>query len=93
MAELDGLIADWTARSTPTTCSAGCTAPGCPAGRIFRARDMFADPHFAAREAIVRSPHPTSASSPCRTSSPKLSDTPGAVRHAGPALGEHNDEV
>ena len=24
---------------------------------------------------------------------PKLSDTPGAVVHAGPELGEHNDEV
>jgi formyl-CoA transferase len=24
---------------------------------------------------------------------PKLSATPGAVRSAGPALGEHNDEI
>jgi formyl-CoA transferase len=24
---------------------------------------------------------------------PRLSATPGRVRHAGPALGEHNDEI
>ncbi len=24
---------------------------------------------------------------------PRLSETPGAVRHVGPALGEHNDYV
>jgi len=24
---------------------------------------------------------------------PRLSDTPGQVRHAGPELGEHNDEI
>ena len=23
----------------------------------------------------------------------KLSDTPGAVRHLGPTLGQHNDEI
>ena len=31
---------------------------GVPAGRIYRAQDMLADPHFAAREAIVRVAHP-----------------------------------
>jgi formyl-CoA transferase len=64
-----------------------------PAGRIFRARDMFTDPHFAARNAIVTVPHPDFGQIPMQNVVPKLSATPGAVRTAGPALGEHNDRV
>jgi formyl-CoA transferase len=54
---------------------------------------MFADPHFAAREAIVTVPHPDFGDLPMQNATPRLSATPGAVRSAGPALGEHNDEI
>jgi formyl-CoA transferase len=54
---------------------------------------MFADPHFAAREAIVTVPHPDFGQLPMQNATPRLSETPGAVRTAGPALGEHNDEI
>jgi formyl-CoA transferase len=54
---------------------------------------MFADEHFAAREAIVRLAHPDFGELPMHNVFPKLSDTPGRVRHAGPALGEHNTDV
>ena len=54
---------------------------------------MFDDPHFAARDAIVRLAHPDLGDFPVHNVFPKLSETPGAVRHLGPELGEHNDEV
>lgn len=54
---------------------------------------MFDDPHFAAREAIVRLVHPDFGELPMHNAFPRLSETPGSVRHAGPALGEHNREV
>jgi formyl-CoA transferase len=54
---------------------------------------MLADPHFAAREAIVEVPHPDFGPLPMQNVVPKLSVTPGAVRSAGPALGEHNEHV
>jgi formyl-CoA transferase len=54
---------------------------------------MFADPHFAAREAIVRLAHPEFGELPMQGVFPRLSATPGRVRHAGPALGENNDEI
>ena len=66
---------------------------GVPAGRIYRAKDMLADPHFAAREAIVRLVHPELGDLPMQGVFPRLSSTPGRVRHMGPELGEHNDEV
>lgn len=93
MAELDSLIADWTAGWDADDLLALLHAGGVPAGRIYRAQDMFADPHFAARSAIVTLPHPAFGELAMQNVFPKLSASPGAVRHVGPALGEHNDEV
>ncbi|MEV6558585.1 CoA transferase [Nocardia sp. NPDC051756] len=93
MAELDELIGAWTATIETDRLLDRLHAAGVPAGRIFTARDMFADPHFAAREAIVRLAHPEFGELPMHNVFPKLSETPGAVRHPGPELGEHNQEV
>ncbi|GAA2211652.1 CoA transferase [Nonomuraea monospora] len=93
MAELDALVAAWTARLPAEDLLRTLHEGGVPAGRIYTAKDMFADPHFAAREAIVRVPHPEFGELAMQNVVPKLSDTPGSVRTAGPALGQHNDEV
>lgn len=93
MEELDGLIAEWTATLDADELLATLHNGGVPAGRIFRAREMFADPHFAAREAIIRVGHPEFGSLAMHNVFPRLSRTPGRVRHAGPELGEHNDDV
>ncbi|GLY97773.1 CoA transferase [Actinoplanes sp. NBRC 103695] len=66
---------------------------GVPAGRIYKAGDMFADPHFAAREAIVTVPDAELGDLPMQSVFPKLSATPGKVRSTGPALGSSNDEI
>ena len=66
---------------------------GVPAGRIYRAKDMFADPHFAAREAIVRLSHPDLGEIAMQNVFPKLSASPGSVRTVGPALGADNDRI
>jgi formyl-CoA transferase len=93
MTELDTLIAEWTVTLTADDLLARLHAGGVPAGRIFRAKDMFTDPHFAAREAIVRVMHPELGELPMQNVTPHLSRTPGKVRTAGPALGEHNQEI
>ncbi len=66
---------------------------GVPAGLIYRAPDMLRDPHFQAREAIVRVPHQEFGEVAMQNVCPRLSGTPGEVRHCGPGLGEHNDLV
>ena len=93
MTELDDLIAAWTATVDADDLLKRLHAGGVPAGRIYRAKDMFADPHFAAREAIVRLAHPEFGELPMQGVFPRLTATPGRVRHAGPELGEHNDEI
>jgi formyl-CoA transferase len=93
MEELDLLIACWTATRASGELLAVLHEAGVPAGRIFRAADMLADPHFAAREAIIRVAHPDFGDIPMQNVVPRLSVTPGAVRSAGPGLGEHNEPV
>ena len=91
--ELDDLIAQWTATVESGKLLELLHEAGVPAGRIFRAKDMLEDPHFAAREAIVRIAHRDFGEVPMQNVAPKLSTTPGRVRTAGPELGEHNEEV
>ena len=93
MDELDGIIAEWSSTIKADDLLERLHAGGVPAGRIFRAKDMFADPHFAARDAIVRLAHPDLGEFAVHNVAPKLSDTPGAVRHLGPELGEHNFKI
>ena len=93
MDELDELIAQWTVGFGTGELLGRLHDGGVPAGRIYTARDMFEDPHFAARAAIVRLAHPDFGEFPMHNAFPRLSETPGAVRHLGPDLGEHNTEV
>ncbi|TDC86268.1 CoA transferase [Actinomadura sp. 7K507] len=93
MDELDEIISAWSAGFETPALLETLHEGGVPAGRIYTAKDMFDDPHFAARDAIVRLAHPDFGELPMHNAFPKLSETPGAVRHAGPGLGEHNQEV
>ena len=57
-------------------------------------RDVFADPHFAARDMVVRVPHPgLERDTAIAGVAIKMSDTPGKVRHRAPLLGEHTDDT
>ena len=92
-AELDGLIAEWTSTLDAEKVTALMTEHGVPVGKIYRAKDMLEDAHFAARQAIVKVAHPLFGDIAMQNVAPKLSDTPGEVRWVGPELGEHTDDV
>ena len=65
-----------------------------PLGPILDAGDIFADPHFAARDMLPTLPLPGSEREVAVTGVvPKLSRTPGDVRHRAPLLGEHTVDV
>ena len=93
MTELDRVIAGWSRTLDAEELLAALHDGGVAAGRTYRARDMIADPHFAARESIVRLPHPAFGELAMHNVAPRLSDTPGRVRWVGPELGEHNEEI
>ncbi|BAN04282.1 CaiB/BaiF CoA transferase family protein [Ilumatobacter coccineus] len=92
-AELDGLIAEWTATMTADEVLELMVEHEVAAGGVYRAPDMLADPHFQDRESIVEVDHPRLGTFAMQNVFPKFSETPAAVEWVGPELGEHNDEV
>lgn len=92
--ELDDIIAEWTKGFTSDEIQALMDEHGVPAGKIFKAPDMFTDPHYKARDAVVKVSHPEYEKLYMQNVFPKLSETPGEIRWAGPTeLGQHNKEV
>ena len=60
---------------------------------IYDASDIFADPHFIARQTIVTVPDDELGDIRMQCVVPRFSETPVSVRRAGPSLGQHNDEA
>ena len=59
----------------------------CIRDSIFTIADIFRDPHYAARGSIVRAPDPELDGVAMANVVPRLSRTPGRVRHAGHDVG------
>jgi formyl-CoA transferase len=93
MAELDERIADWTAARPARAVLDLLHEAGVPAGLVYEPEDMLADPHFRARRSLVQVPDPDHGRVTMPAVAPRLSGTPGGVRWAGPALGQHTAEV
>lgn len=91
--ELDDLIGAWSLGFSAAELLHLLNAAGVPAGKIYKAPDMLADPHFAARQALVKVAHPDYANLVMQSVFPRLSATPGQVDWPGPPLGAHNEEV
>jgi formyl-CoA transferase len=64
-----------------------------PAGRIYTAADIAADPHYAARGMIQEIVAGDGERLKVPGVIPKLSATPGAIRGPAPKLGEHTEEI
>lgn len=93
-AELDELIGAWTSSFTVGALEDLLVEHGVPAGKIYRAPEMLADPQFAARGSLVEVEHPEFGSIIMQGVFPKMSRTPGRVEQLAPReVGEHNEEV
>jgi len=91
--ELDDIVSDWTRTIDAEELEALMDKHGIPSGKIYRAPEMLADPHFEARNAIIKTLHPEFGELLMQNVAPKLSATPGSVRLPGPGLGQHNEEI
>jgi crotonobetainyl-CoA:carnitine CoA-transferase CaiB-like acyl-CoA transferase len=91
--DLDREIGRWTVTMTADELIARLRAHGVPVGPINRAPELASDPHIAARDMIVRLAAGFDQEVAMAGVVPKLSRTPGSIRHVGPALGAHTDEV
>jgi crotonobetainyl-CoA:carnitine CoA-transferase CaiB-like acyl-CoA transferase len=92
--EVDALVGEWVAGLPAEEVLRRLDAAEVPSSLVYSVKDLFADPHVKARENIVTVPNPLGGELQVVGVVPRLSDTPGAVRHAGPPTpGEHNEEV
>ncbi len=90
---LDELVAAWTAAHDLAELEAVLNDASVPATRIFTMADIFRDPHFEAREMLVKVPHETLGDVTMAGVVPKLSRTPGALRHSGGHVGKDTARV
>ncbi|MBN3764270.1 CaiB/BaiF CoA-transferase family protein [Burkholderia sp. Ac-20365] len=92
-AMLDAAITAWTSHHSIDDVLAALESAEVPSGRIYSVADIVADPHYQAREMLLKADLPGGASVKMPGIVPKLSETPGEVRWQGPALGEHTSSV
>jgi formyl-CoA transferase len=93
MERIDEAISAWTRTRTLDEVLSIMEKAEVPAGRIYSAADIAADPHFAARGMIEQVIAGDGEPLKVPGIVPKLSATPGAIRSAAPRLGEHTEEV
>ena len=92
--ELDDLIGEWTRPRTMDEVERIMLAAAVPSGRLYTPQDMLADPHFAARDAVIEVEHPRWPGLKMQGVFPRLSETPGSVRSIAPqTVGQDNDAI
>lgn len=86
--EIDAAIAAWTAPRTVRQVMDSLAAARVPAGKVYTARDIAEDPHYQAREMLLTQTTRDGDTMLAPGIVPKLSATPGRVRHSAPGLGD-----
>jgi crotonobetainyl-CoA:carnitine CoA-transferase CaiB-like acyl-CoA transferase len=92
-AELDALIAAEVGARDADELRALFDKHEVAAAPIYSIADVFADPHFQARETIVSVPDEELGPLRMQNVVPRFSATPGGIDRAGPALGADNAEI
>ena len=90
---LDETVAAWVRERALDDVVVSLNEAGVPCAPIYTVADIFEDEHFEAREMLVRVPDDTFGSVALPGVVPKLSATPGAIKHAGHRVGEDTFEV
>jgi crotonobetainyl-CoA:carnitine CoA-transferase CaiB-like acyl-CoA transferase len=92
--EVDGAVARWVAGLGADDALTRLDAAEVPCSRVASVRDIFDDPQVRARGNVQEIASPLGGLLHMAGIVPRLTATPGAVRHAGPvAVGQHNEEI
>lgn len=90
---LDQIIGAWSSVRDLDEVMATLNKAVIPAAPIYTVEDIFKDEHFKAREMLIRMPDDIFGSVALPGIVPKLSATPGEIRHAGRRVGEDTVDV
>jgi crotonobetainyl-CoA:carnitine CoA-transferase CaiB-like acyl-CoA transferase len=92
--EVDGAVGRWVGGLTAGEALARLDAAEVPCSRVASVRDIFEDAQIRARGNVEAIASPLGGLLHMAGIVPRLSATPGEVRHAGPLIvGEHNEEI
>jgi formyl-CoA transferase len=93
VAEIERYFAEWICLKSEEEVLQEFTDAGAAVAPVYTVADVFKDPHFQVRENIVAVQDEELGTIQMQNVTPKLSRTPGAIRHAGPRNGEHAEEI
>lgn len=90
---LDDIITAWTRNHDCAVLEQQLHAAAVPVARIYTIKDIFEDPHYAARGMLTQVPSDELGSVTLPAVVPRLTETPGAIRHAGRRTGQDTRSV
>ncbi len=90
---IDAIITRWTLEHDCTEAERQLHAAEVPAARIYTMADIFKDPHYAARGMLAQVSDEDFGTVTVPNVVPKLSATPGAIRHSGHRIGQDTRRV
>jgi len=93
VAEIDAAIGHWTLARRVDEVLALLGTARVPAGKVYTAKDIHEDPHFRARDMILKQTTRDGHELDVPGVVPKLSATPGTLRTSAPHLGDDTDAV
>ena len=93
MEEVDGMVGAWIAERDLDEVLRAFEEAEAAIGPAYDIAQIYADPQYQARGDIVTVDDDELGPMRMANAFPYLSETPGTVRHAGPAKGAHNNEI
>lgn len=86
-------VGEWTGRFDRDEVIRLCAEGDVPCGPVTSIADIFQEQQFRERETLMAVDDPRVGRVHTQGVVPRLSETPGEIRHLGAAMGQHTDEV
>ncbi len=90
---INRLVTEWTTSLPRDEVVARCCDGDVPCGPVNSIADIFEDEQFTIRDTLVRVKDDRVGELAVQGVVPKLSETPGQIKHLGAELGAHNREI
>ena len=91
--EVNAIVRAWTSSHDREAVIRRCSDGDVPCGPVCSIEDIFGEEQFWVRDTLTRVADPRVGDIALQGTVPRLSDTPGGIRHLGATLAAHNEAV
>lgn len=91
--QVNAVVGGWTGQFERDEVIKLCSQGSVPCGPVTSIADIFEEEQFHARDTLTTVKDPRIGEVRTQGVVPKLSETPGEIRHLGAEMGQHTDEV